>query len=434
MPNYAGRHRQAPATSEALLWIPRIALFPAYWISETVKRPVGLVLTVAERDHWRARWHDFFTFGSRQQIGLFPTGRIDLGLRPSVGVYFFWNDLAGESDFKLHATTGGTDWWQVRSLWRVPFSQQRRLELTLSYTQRPDQTFYGFGPDSPDRPLRYGEKRLDARTSYFQISSRNVGFSSYAGMRRVAFDSGQSVSGGPTLREAIDATTVPAPPAFEDGFSSLYNGIGVRLDTRSPRLRPAAQAPRDLEHQAGSGVALGARAEHNIGITASRSSPKAPAHLPHWLRYGASLTGAVDLTETQRTLELATRVDFVQPLPSEHSVPFTEQVSLGGQQPLRAFRARRLLDRSAVVATLSYRWPVWVYLDGNLHYEVGNVFGAQLDGFRPERLRSSFGFGLDSVEPTDHPFEALLAFGTQPWNEGGAVESVRFVLGTRAGF
>jgi hypothetical protein len=62
------------------------------------------------------------------------------------------------------------------------------------------------------------------------------------------------------------------------------------------------------------------------------------------------------------------------------------------------------------------------------------VFGPHLEGFRPELLRSSFGIGIDSAGSGDQPFEILLAFGTAPFNEGGRVESVRFVLGTRSTF
>jgi hypothetical protein len=38
------------------------------------------------------------------------------------------------------------------------------------------------------------------------------------------------------------------------------------------------------------------------------------------------------------------------------------------------------------------------------------------------------------VASLDHPFEILLAFGTKPFDEGGGVDTVRFVLGTSAGF
>jgi hypothetical protein len=86
------------------------------------------------------------------------------------------------------------------------------------------------------------------------------------------------------------------------------------------------------------------------------------------------------------------------------------------------------------VTTLTYRWPIWVYLDGNLHYAVGNVFGEHLAGVDARLLRSSFGIGVSSATSSDNPFDALLAFGTRPFEAGGGVENVRFVFGTSAGF
>ncbi|MET0414177.1 MAG: hypothetical protein ABW217_22900, partial [Polyangiaceae bacterium] len=176
------------------------------------------------------------------------------------------------------------------------------------------------------------------------------------------------------------------------------------------------------------------RVEHWSGLEKSRASTVEPGRLPEWIKYGASAGASADLTGSRRTLDLITTLDLADPLPGDNPIPFTELVSLGGNQPLRAFRAGRLLDRSATSATLTYRWPIWVYLDGAVHYAVGNVFGPHLDGFRPGLLRSSFGIGIDSAGSSDQPFEVLLAFGTAPFEEGARVESLRFVFGTRSDF
>ena len=50
-------------------------------------------------------------------------------------------------------------------------------------------------------------------------------------------------------------------------------------------------------------------------------------------------------------------------------------------------------------------------LDGNLVYEVGNVFGDGLAGFSLQKLRGSFGIGLGTVGVSDQPFQVLLALG-----------------------
>jgi hypothetical protein len=106
----------------------------------------------------------------------------------------------------------------------------------------------------------------------------------------------------------------------------------------------------------------------------------------------------------------------------------------GSWGPLRGFGSRRLIDRSAAVATLRYRWPVWDELDGMLHYAVGNVFGPHLRGFDVSMLRASFGLGIATATQSDQPFEILLAFGTETIEAGGAVESTRLAVGTSVNF
>jgi hypothetical protein len=115
-------------------------------------------------------------------------------------------------------------------------------------------------------------------------------------------------------------------------------------------------------------------------------------------------------------------------------VPFTELVSLGGSRPMRGFLERRLLDRSAIVATLSYSYPIWTVLDGSVHYAVGNVFGEHLDQFDLRLLRHSFGIGFRGTARRDHVFEALLAFGTDTIYQGADLDTVRLVIGATDDF
>ncbi len=432
LPRYSPR-TEPPPLGDTLLWVPRILFFPAYLVSESLRRPLGALMSYAEEHHWQARWYDFFTFGPEQHIGLFPTGRIDTGLHPSLGIYFFWDDVLGQSDLRLRVTSSGWEAWSVRGLWRWPLGDRRRLEVAAGYAQHRDRVFYGLGPAAPNAPARYAETRLEGRSSYVERRDQ-LTFSSYEILRGVSFDGSEREHGERSLNEAIALGALAAPPALEDGYVAAISGLFASFDSRAPRLSPAPRTSKDVAHRGGSGLAAAVRVEHGSGLARTRTAPADPARLPQWLGYAAQLTGALDVTDTRRTLEVTTRVELVDPLRADSPVPFTEQVSLGGQQPLRAFRAGRLVDRSAAVATFSYRWPVWGYLDGSLHYAVGNVFGSHLSGIRPGLLRSSFGIALDSVGSMDQPFEVLLAFGTEPFEAGGHVESVRFVLGTRAGF
>jgi hypothetical protein len=72
---------------------------------------------------------------------------------------------------------------------------------------------------------------------------------------------------------------------------------------------------------------------------------------------------------------------------------------------------------------------VWIWLDGQALYEIGNVFGEHLSGFDLGLLRSSFGMGVRATSSRDHVFQLLLAFLTEPFDDGHHIDEVRFVFG-----
>ena len=142
----------------------------------------------------------------------------------------------------------------------------------------------------------------------------------------------------------------------------------------------------------------------------------------------------MDASGQQRVVSLSVIADFADPLRAADAIPFTEQVGLGGDRPMRGFREGRLIDRSSLVAEVEYQWPVWVWLDGSLNYSVGNVFGRHLEGFDLELLRQSLGIGVRATGTRSNPFEVLVAMGTKPFRDGGGLDSVRFVVGASSGF
>jgi hypothetical protein len=432
-PAYSGRPSRTRA-GDVALWVPRVALFPLYAVSEyVIRRPIGAVVTLAEKHHLRERWYEFFTLDQAGKIGLFPTGQIDLGLRPRAGLYFVWLDAIGQSDLKLHVITGGLKAWTVNSLLIEPLGSHDELRWTFDYLRRPDGVFYGLGRDVQDHAARYQEQRFHVRLNY-RWHQGQLSFSAYGGLLSAMFDGSHEELGDESLEQAIAAGTVAAPPALAGGILAAYTGLAGRVDTRPARPGPPPRGVPDLELRNGSGVSAELHVSHNGGLQGTRATVDEPLRFPQWLRYGASLVGALDLTGTERTLQLETLVELVEPLPVKNPIPFTQQVSLGGALPMRAFGGGRLIDQSAAVATLSYSWPIWPLLDGNLNYSIGNVFDRHFKGFELDDLRSSFGLGMESVGSFDHPFEMLIAFGTKPLREGGAIETFRFVIGTRAGF
>ena len=226
----------------------------------------------------------------------------------------------------------------------------------------------------------------------------------------------------------------PQPPGLRDGYTIAIQGVTAELDTRPRRLPNDLPEASDYVTPPGSGVRLQIRGEHATGL---RDAPRLSSLQPsryHWVKYGGTLGGFVDLSGQQRLLGLSLIADFADPLDENGEIPFSEQVTLGGERPMRGFLEGRLVDRSSAVAQLDYMWPIWVWLDGAMHYPVRNVFGEHLESFETKLLRQSFGLGLRSNGSRDHVFEILLAFGTKTFDEGGGIENVRFVLGATSGF
>src|SRR4051794_36028649 len=83
--DYHGPER-ATTPGQVALWVPRIALFPVYLVSEyVIRQPVGALVRVAEKQNWAGEIMDFFTFGDRDQVTVYPSALFDFGLKPSVG-------------------------------------------------------------------------------------------------------------------------------------------------------------------------------------------------------------------------------------------------------------------------------------------------------------------------------------------------------------
>jgi len=146
------------------------------------------------------------------------------------------------------------------------------------------------------------------------------------------------------------------------------------------------------------------------------------------------MTGFLDLNDRHRVLSLTVGARFADPLGSDSEVPFTELTTLGGTEPMRGFVPGRLLGRSSLVADLAYRWPIWMWLDGSMHAELGNVFDEHLSDFEPKRLRWSASIGVESAGTPDAGIQLLVGVGSETFASGGRVNSFRFVLGTTHDF
>ena len=416
LPDYDGRGEPPTTAGDVLLWIPRVILSPLYFVSEyLIRRPLGWLITTAEREQWPSVIRDFFIFGPDKTAGVVPTFFLDFGFRPSIGLYAFWDDLLGPGNhLRLHATTFGANWLQGAIADKIPLGEEGGfLDLRVEGMHRPDQIFHGLGPRTLQSARhRYGIDQFRARPVFEMPWWRGSRVTAEAGVKLVGFRDDDCCD-DPSLADR----DLALPPGYVDGYTSVYQRGEITVDTREERT--PEKPPVDQ-----SGVRVELEVENASNVRQARSN---------WVRYGGSIGGFVDI-KNNRTVSLSVTTLFVDPISAGAEIPFTEQVILGGSGPMRGYLFGRLIDRSAAIATLKYRWPIWVFLDGSAQVAMGNVFGPQLGDFRTKLLRLSGAIGVESVGRADHTFEVLTGFGTETFEEGLEVTSFRLLFGTNRGF
>jgi len=435
VPDYDGRGEEKTSATDVLLWPPRIVLFPIWVTHEyVIRKPIGALTTHAEKHHWPTRVADFFTWekDGERKGGIVPTGYYEFGFRPSVGLYFWWNDVGFKGhDLRAHAGTWGPSWLSVAVAERFRLNNDRvTLAWGAEYIRRPDALFAGIGPRSLERDVaRFGFTRVGFAPSL----DVNLGglslFRASVGARSVTFRDDESCCGDPPIRDRVAEGAYPYPPGFRDGYTALHETLHLVLDSRKPGPKGTLQQPAN---------ATGVRASFNFEHAGDLRQPTAR----QWVRYGGHLGGFVDLDGHNRTLGLIVSADFADPIAGD--IPFTEQVNLPyaatvpagivGIGPMRGFRPGRLIDRSALAATLQYTWPIWIWLDGAVHVAAGNVFGKHLREFEPDLLRFSGGIGFRTVDSPDHQFELLVATGTETIRDGMDLNRIRVYAGFTRGF
>lgn len=404
---------------DVLVWPARVVMFPLWLVTEFIfRRPLGVLVRAAERGAWVEELQDFFSFGPRKQVTIMPSALLDFGLRPSVGFNLVWKYfLAEENTLKLHFGTWGPDWIAVKATNSYALSKEQSLFVETSLVRRRDNPFSGIGPRS----------RQDDRSRYFNtVAEAGVGqqwnfwresiIRSSVGLRSLAFhDDDGGCCGDPSFSEAIAQGRFAPPPGIGRGYTGPYQRLSVEVDTRKERPAP------------GSGIRLEAHEESVFTVDSGRGEERRS-----WVRYGGSVGAAVDVTGTSRVLSLSLAGELADPLSG--TIPFTDQVALGGDVLMPGYLRGRLVDRSAAVATLQYRWPIWVYLDGVMHAAVGNVWGERFKGFDMKANRLSSGLGFRSNGDRSSGFEFLFAVGSDPFDEGFAISSFRLLVGSHHGF
>src|SRR3569623_1365213 len=412
LPDYDSRGNRDADPGTWAIWIPRVVLSPVYAVNEfALRRPLGWAVSRAERKRWGQSISDVFQFGAGGKDVILPTALSVFGLLPSVGFYVGLDDVgAADNAVRLHAATGGLDWLSAVALDRYRWDDGAgTIAARFEYSRRPDYSVLGTGPDVTRATIaRYGLQRAEASVSLSRRFAGVSGFTFTAGARGMSYRAGTCCS-EPSLDERIADGSLAMPAGYPTAYSVLFQHTELMLDSRSPR--PASASGAFLRLHGGSDT------------DAARGNT--------WIGYGAMAGIAVDVSGHQRTVTLTTHVDFIDPV--QGIVPFNELAQLG-QDQMAGFVRGWMNGRSTFVTELSYRWPVWMWLDGQLRVAAGNAFDEHLAGLDPQKLRLSADVGVTSLGARDAAFELLFGLGSETIEQGAHITSARFSIGTRRGF
>ena len=411
VPDYDGRGNPDADPGSWALWIPRLVLSPLYLTHEYVlRRPLGALVTHAERERWAEDVVQIFTWGDHNQNLLVPTALYDFGLLPCVGFYYAGDGVfAAGNDLRLHAATWGPRWINATAADRYALDERSRLQVRFEFKRSEDNLFFGVGPDvTRDTQSRYGLERTEGSVSYQRLAGP-ARFEIAPGVHRIAFVEGECC-GDPALDNRIAEGQVMAPPGYREPYTAAFARLDLTLDQRRPRPEP------------GGGAYLHLHGEPSVDLGGGRS----------WIEYGGVVGHAIDLTGHRRTLRAQLAFDFVDSI-AGGAIPFTEYPIAGGEL-MPGFVPGWPTGRSLAVAQLAYTWPVWLGLDAQARFAVGNAFGAHLDGIAPGKLRISGDFGFTTSTVHDQGFELLVGLGSETFDQGAGIASVRVTLGSRRGF
>ena len=415
------------SVEEALLFVPRVVLYPVHIVLEYgVRWPLGRLFTAIEK--YRVVEHAVaaLTFADGK-AGFVPLLTVGGSQASAYGVNFFYHDLAGgHIDLEV-----GAQGFPGRNLTvkseveaRVP-NDRWRVGISGGLDRRDDYFFFGVG--------RQPNQRDAARFTMWETLMR-LNFDAGtpddpAGARLSLGFADRDIRCSTTLERdvcGVDETfsdddlydeRIPGVAPLNRDHSVLRSELHLYSDSRSER--PGSGTGVRLEGFAGGALGVG-RADDLAAF-----------------RYGGEISGFWDVFGAhQRTVGLRLRAEAVEPVSESREIPVPELAALGGVEMMRGFREERFRGRSSLLATLDYRFPVWSFFDGEVFFEAGELAGPGFQNFEPGRLRGAAGIGLRSIDILGRhlSYDINVAVGTAPFSTGLAVDEFRVNLGTNWGF
>lgn len=414
MPNWDGRGETPTAPGERALWIPRVLLAPLYFIAEyVVRRPIGALLTFLERHELTNL--DLFNFGPGDRMKLIPTFSLQTGQRPTVGLAYSWQDAIFHGhNLRLSASYGGRSLITggLGSAWRTAWGS---INFNVSAVRRPDGVYSGLGSQNAEvNRARYSWNGYDARLSAFADLWRESSLGVEVGLRHREF--GDNVRTGDSIPFVLDparhpqATITGLPPGYEKGYDVFRARFDFDINTR--RARPENTSGVSLRGQ----VAPAFSIRRNVDQL--------------WVGYAANATAYWDVSAAHHVFSLSAEGAYVDDVRGE--LPFTEMPDAAGSGPLAGFIGGRVRGQSVAAVKLAYHWPIWQMMDGTIQAAVGNAFDGFFEEFSPGNLRMSYAIGFAVVGRHEHSLNLLFGIGTDTFENGPNVESIRLAIGARS--
>lgn len=376
--------------------------FPLHVVTEYgVRRPVVAVMDWSER-HYVTAWIDR-VFHPTWDFSWAPSVYLDLNFLPSAGARMRWrNALVRGNELRALARTGGPDVIVLALDDRVVVDSIR-LGVHGEYFHRADQIFAGLGPRSEDDQLaRYTLTRREVWGVFEWLPSHRLGLEGWVGYR--------SEDTGPGIEPSIE--TRFQVPAAAPGFGSLSLLLG--------RVRAVVDSRLTDE------PLTGVRAEGGVLVGWDTVNGER-----RFIVADASVQAAMEVLPPGRVVMFALHAADSGSLGNE-PVPFTHLPALG-RAIHHGFRAGRFIGDSALVAEVEYRYPIWAHLDWLWNASVGNVFRRHFQDFELGVLTGSLGFGIRTRRERHPDLEAMVAFGTNRFEQGFGIESVRLYVGINRG-
>ncbi len=264
-------------------------------------------------------------------------------------------------------TQGSARFYQNHQLELAARAGPLRFGPVASFRHRPQEEFFGIGPDSLKRDRTTFSLEDESAGWLTTADLWKVKFSHHVRWKHVEIGRGTD-SRFPELQQVFSEAQSPGQFASDDW---LANEFGVTLDVRDNGGDPR------------SGVAVQASADLHNGLEKTNAD---------YDRYRLAAFVYVPLSRSKEHV-LALRSELVH-TDSDGVLPFYAQPALGGSDSLRGYREYRFRDRDSFLATAEYRYEIWRHMDAVLFADLGQVYGNVFDELSARSLRSSTGFGL----------------------------------------